>query len=259
MTGPTTPGGGLTNWWTSKVPPFFWRPVTKTAARPAQGSPGMLYLRSYLCMRTIIGALGVLLPPLVILSARYLFSESSHYPRTSVSDYYYSGAREIFTDTLAATGVFFVAYKIFEANAENFLSILAGLGAITISLFPTGKDAFEQTIPSNGTQNLIGVGNASDVHFGASIVFLVSLTLISVCFGFRERGRTKRAGQRVGPTGWSIFHWACSAAMAVALIGVLVMSWKYALLAGEIVCACAFGASWFAKGFEINPLIHGKP
>ena len=51
----------------------------------------------------------------------------------------------------------------------------------------------------------------------------------------------------------------CAPAMGIALIGVLVMSWEYALLAGEIVCALAFGASWFAKGFEISALIHGKP
>jgi hypothetical protein len=255
-----SPAVGLASWLTKKkVPPFFWEPVTTTTARPASKSPGMLYVRSFLCLRTIIGALGVLLPPLVIFGARYLFSESGHFPRTSISDYYYSGAREIFVDTLAATGVFFVAYKILEANVENFLSILAGLAAITISLFPTGKDAFEQTIPSNGTQNLVGVANASDVHYGASIVFLVCLTLISVCFGFREGARTKRPKQKVGPTGWKVFHWACAAAMAIALIGVLVMSWKFGLLAGEIVCALAFGASWFAKGFEIDALIHGQP
>jgi hypothetical protein len=254
-----SPAVGFSSWLTKNVPPFFWQPVTTTTPRPASKSPGMLYVRSYLCLRTIIGALGVLLPPLVILGARYLFSESAHFPRTSISDYYYSGAREIFVDTLAATGVFFVAYKILEANVENFLSVLAGLAAVTISLFPTGKDAFEQTIPSNGTQKLIGVANASDVHYGASIVFLVCLTLISVCFGFREGKRKRRPTQKVRPTVWRVFHLACAAAMAIALIGVLVMSWKFALLAGEIVCALAFGASWFAKGFEINALIHGKP
>jgi len=258
MTAPSA-ASGFGSWWTKRVPPFFWQPVTTTAARPAPKSPGMLYVRSFLCLRAIIGVLGVLLPPLVIFGARYLFSESTHFPRTSISDYYYSGAREIFVDTLAATGVFFVAYKILEANVENLLSILAGLAALTITLFPTGKDAFERTIPSNGTQNLIGVANASDVHYGASIVFLVCLTLISVCFGLREGRRTKRPKQKVAPAAWRVFHWTCAAAMAIALIGVLVMSWKFALLTGEIVCALAFGASWFAKGFEIDALIHGKP
>jgi hypothetical protein len=230
-----------------------------TTTRPAPKSPGMLYVRSYLCLRALIGALGVLLPILVIFGARYLFSEGSPFPRTSISDYYYSGAREIFVDTLAATGVFFVAYKILEANVENLLSVLAGLAAVTISLFPTGKDNFEQAIPNNGTQKLIGAVNASDVHYGASIVFLVCLTLISVCFGFREGARTRRPKQKVRPAIWRGFHWVCAGAMALALIGVLVMSWNYALLAGEIVCALAFGASWFAKGFEINALIHGEP
>ena len=100
-----SPTVGLASWLSKNVPPFFWQPVTTTTARPASKSPEMLYVRSYLCLRTIIGALGVLLPLLVILGARYLFSESAHFPRTSISDYYYSGAREIFVDTLAATGV----------------------------------------------------------------------------------------------------------------------------------------------------------
>jgi Protein of unknown function (DUF998) len=266
----------VTGWLKKKnVPPFFWQPaamnagmagvpappdgLTKKTMRPASKSPGMLYVRSYLALRTIVGALGVLLPPLAIFGARYLFSESMHFPRTSISDYYYSGSREIFVDTLAATGVFFVAYKILEANAENLLSVLAGLAAVTISLFPTGKDTFEQSIPNNGTQKLIGAANASDVHYGASIVFLVCLTLISVCFGIREGKRTKRPTQTVPPIVWKYFHWGCALAMAIALLGVIVMSWKYALLTGEIVCALAFGASWFAKGFEINALIHGQP
>jgi hypothetical protein len=219
----------------------------------------MLYVRSYLCLRAIVGALGVLLPVLVIFGARFLFSESTHFPRTSISDYYYSGAREIFVDTLAATGVFFVGYKIMEANAENFLSILAGLAALTISLFPTGKDPFEKSIPPNGTQKLIGVANASDVHYGASAVFLVCLVLISVCFGLREGRRGRRPKQKVAPVVWRFFHWVCAALMVIALIGVVVISWKFALLAGEIVCALAFGASWFVKGFEMNALIHGDP
>ena len=101
-----SPTVGLASWLSKNVPPFFWQPVTTTTARPASKSPEMLYVRSYLCLRTIIGALGVLLPLLVILGARYLFSESAHFPRTSISDYYYSGAREIFVDTLAATAMY---------------------------------------------------------------------------------------------------------------------------------------------------------
>ena len=57
--------------------------------------------------------------------------------RGSLSVYYYSGMREVFVGTLAATGVFFVAYKVWERNLENLLSLVAGLSACLIALFPT--------------------------------------------------------------------------------------------------------------------------
>jgi hypothetical protein len=94
-----------------------------------------------------------------------------------------------------------------------------------------------------------------------SLAFLLSLTGISFMFGWRERDRTPRNGQRVSPKAWGIYHFACTGTMVLALFWIAVtlsVGWPpKALLAGEWATAWAFGASWLAKGTE--PRTFRKP
>jgi hypothetical protein len=53
------------------------------------------YVRSYLVMRIFIGALGVALPFMLVLSDGLAF-DGDPFPHGSLSAYYYSGARELF-------------------------------------------------------------------------------------------------------------------------------------------------------------------
>src|SRR4051794_4907403 len=73
-------------------------------------SRAYLYLRAYLMLRLAIGALGVLLP-VVLLAGDGLFLKGSVWPRESLSAYYHSGMRDEFVGTLVATGVFLITYK----------------------------------------------------------------------------------------------------------------------------------------------------
>jgi hypothetical protein len=60
------------------------------------------------------------------------------FPRGSVSAYYYSGMRDEFVVIIGATGIFLVAYKIAERNLHNLASIVAGVAAVLVAIFPTG-------------------------------------------------------------------------------------------------------------------------
>lgn len=73
--------------------------------------------------------------------------------------------------------------------------------------------------------------------------------------------RKERLGMERSPEFWRLFHRGCAAAMGLALLWVVVGSFAHvarATLIGEWVCAIAFGASWFWKGFELDAL-RGHP
>lgn len=232
------------------------RPVRSTPARPADPhSSDALYVRQFLWLRTLVGSLGIALPLVVILVDKFLYEEGP-LPRGSVSVYYYSGARDLFVSIMAATGIFFIAYKVAETSLENTLSWLAGLGAITIPLFPTGRPS--KKLPLTSLQRLVGEHWVFIVHFAASVLFLGCLFGISLMFGYRERRRTRHERQKFSPAFWGAFHYGCAALMFLAFVWIAITLPLHepakALLVGEWTTAWAFGASWLAKGFEIEAL-----
>lgn len=232
------------------------KPVLATPARPAdRSSSDARYVRSFLWLRTLVGSLGVALPLVVILVDKFAYEEGP-LPRGSVSVYYYSGARDLFVAIMAAMGVFFVAYKVAETSLENTLSWLAGLGAITIPLFPTARPS--KTLPLTSLQKLVGEHWVFIVHFAASVLFLGCLFGISLMFGYREGRRAPHDRQKLSPAFWGRYHYGCAALMALAFVWIAITLPLHepakALLIGEWTTAWAFGASWLAKGFEIDAL-----
>jgi uncharacterized BrkB/YihY/UPF0761 family membrane protein len=91
------------------------------------------YVRSYLIMRVVVGALGVALPVLLVFGDERL--GGTPVPRDSLSAYYYSGARELFVGVLAAIAVFLVCYRVAERSWDNGLSLLAGGAVLTVAVF----------------------------------------------------------------------------------------------------------------------------
>jgi hypothetical protein len=231
-----------------------FKPVLTTPARPADpDSWEGRYVLAFLWLRTLVGILGIALPLVVILIDRFAYSEEP-FPRGSISVYYYSGVRDLFVAIMASTGIFFIAYKLTERTLENTLSIIAGASAILIPLFPTKPQPAD--LPPTALQKLLSVNEVFAVHFVFSLAFLLSLTGISFMFGWRERERTRRKGQKLSPRAWGIYHFTCAGLMLLALLWIAVtlsVHWPpKALLAGEWATAWAFGASWLAKGTELR-------
>ena len=103
----------------------FLKPVATVHPRPAD--PGTArYIRSYLIMRALVGALGIALPFALVLIDGWGF-DGHPFPRTSLSAYYYSGTRELFVGALCAIGVFLITYKVAEINLDNTLSLSPAL------------------------------------------------------------------------------------------------------------------------------------
>jgi hypothetical protein len=233
----------------------YLQPET-TVERPAQSTAPdtSRYLRSYLIMRAIVGALGVALPFLLVLGDGMVF-DGEPFVRGSLSSYYYSSARDVFVGTLCATAVFLITYKVVTKSLDNTLSMLAGVAVLLVAIFPTGRP--NKDVALTPLQDRLGESVVQAVHFGAAFVFITALAVICWFFGVREGGRQARPGKR-SPVFWRNFHWTCAGVIAGSLVfvGLAAVAGgpEKALLVGEAVSVWAFGVSWLAKGLELDYL-----
>jgi hypothetical protein len=224
--------------------------ATPTRRQLLATTPGTLYLASWLLHRLVIGVLGVAMPLVLIVGERILFPGGAvDFPRSSLSAYYYSGLRDWFVATLAATGVFLFTYMALHRNADNAVSSLAGLGALGVAFCPTGPEHGEVAPP---WARLIGVHTCQVVHSTCAVVFIAALAVMSVRFARREGARQNR--------GLALLHVACALVMAVTAVAALVLGAVgvqrvgsfSGLLVVELVCTYAFGVSWLVKGLELR-------
>jgi hypothetical protein len=227
----------------------FLTPQLRVEPRPTDPEVSR-YVRSYLIMRIFVGLLGVALPLVLVFGDGWGF-DGDPFPRDSLSAYYYSGVRELFVGTLSATGVFLITYKVATRTLDNTLSILGGLAAAAVALFPTGRpDDASQLTP---LQERWGEDVVEWIHYGAAGLFIGSLGVICVFFGIREGARAPREGKR-SPKFWRYYHWSCAGVIVLAVAWMLVTKVAHgpskALLIGEWVSVWAFAASWFMKGLE---------
>jgi hypothetical protein len=224
----------------------------------------ILYLRSYLLMRALIGFVGIALPIVLLLGDGFLFKGELP-ARGSLSAYYYSGMRDVFVGSLCATAIFLVTYKVFEHSLDNTLSIIAGIAALGVALFSTGRPG-NSDIPMTPLQDLVGEPMVTRVHYFCAAVFIVSLAVISFFFGMREGKRSQqRDGHRarMSPAFWRRFHWGCTIGIALAVIFIVVTKlggWLtgHSLIIGEAAAVFAFGSSWLMKGLELDVLAGPK-
>ena len=249
-------------------------PETRIPARPTEDEleqvnlqSRILYLRSYLFMRTLIGFIGLTLP-IVLIVGDNLLNPNSPMVRGSLSGYYYTGSRDFFVGGMSAIAVFLVTYKVFERSLNNLLTVIAGISAQLVAYFPTARaeDSTLPPVPLTALQERLGEATVSRVHFTAAGIFILSLAVISFFFGLQE-GRRSR--QRVGrmamlpPGFWRWFHWLAALAIVIAFVFIVLakreqMFTTYNLLIGQIVAIVAFGLSWLAKGLELDVLLGSR-
>lgn len=225
--------------------------TTGTFERPRdlgdRTDPAVLYARSYLLIRTVVGAIGVLLP-FVLWAVDALVLRGSLTARGSLSAYYHSGARDLFVGALCITGCLLLTYLAAQPRTWDYwLSTLAGVAVLCVALLPTNRPpAYDG--PATPLEQRWGETNVAHVHYVSAGVFILSLA--ALCFVFAARD------QRYG--GRPRLHRACGIAILVAVAWValgtqvdLSIGWLTSLYLGEVVSVWAFGTSWLVKGFDL--------
>jgi hypothetical protein len=202
----------------------------------ATTSPQLTLVHSYLFLRRAIGFIGIALPFVLILGKQ---ATQGGDLGPALSDYYYTGMRDVLVGTMCAVGVFLIAY--YGHNMlDNVATTIAGIGAIGLALFPTTPQgdvsAWSRTA---GTLHLVFAG-----------LFFVMLAYICLQLFTRHDGEqpADRKDQR------NAIYRACGIVIIVCLLLlglarwlVLAPSLRPALWL-ESFAVWAFGVAWLVKG-----------
>jgi hypothetical protein len=221
----------------------------------------VLYVRSYLTIRTVVGFIGIVMPIAFIIGEAFL--RGSVHVRGSISAYYHTQMRDFFVAGLCVVGFLLITYMSSQTKTWDFwLSLVAGVAVLGVVFFPTTRSGLTADAPRCGTdpmpagcswvQQELGETTTAVVHFTCAVVFIFSLAAIAFLFGYRAK---KYEGDRR----MSIIQKACGWAIVVAVVwvgvGFLVDAtiWELTpLWVGEVLSVWAFGLSWLLKGRDLR-------
>jgi len=197
-------------------------------------------------LRNWLGLLGILLPVLSLLFG--LAFGRSFNPAgcfASISATHYSAQYLLFEGLVLGTGLFLLCYEGYDIK-DRWLCVLAGSGAIILSLFPTDLIGAE-------TRNFLMLPQSvtNPIHlFGAFLFFGCLVFIIGVQFVKTSEGCTVKPGTPKWKR--NILYRTCAIVMAVSLIigftMPLINDWGYWVYAGEWIALWAFGLAWLVKG-----------
>ncbi len=216
-----------------------------------------IWLQKAKSLRQIVGALGMLLPILLLLISLIFFELNA--PLESISHYYFTRASTLFTGSMGLIGTFLIVYSG-EERVDFWVSNIAGVAALCIAFFPTSNLS---TICCNPEMPYAVTffdeskeGWRSVLHYIAAAVFLVALAYMSL-FLFVKSDQ-KRHSQGPKKIMRNRIYRFCGILMFAALIVVvlgltgIIPEETYDNLRltfwMEAIAVEAFGFSWLVKG-----------
>jgi hypothetical protein len=204
---------------------------------------------TYRRIRRAIGYLGISLPFLLVGLSFISFFKTQLQP--SISDYYYTNLREIFTGTLAAVGLFMINYKGSGNTSilknDNLLTNIAGIMAIAVALIPVNPDNFEIKIYTLFQYPDKWLGW---LHYGfAALLFLIMALLSINVFTIGQKNETRDPKSILNEN--NIYKF-CGYSILVFIIMVPISEtlrlFPYSTLIFEALALFAFGVAWLIKG-----------
>jgi len=197
-------------------------------------------------LRNTIGILGMLLPALSLFFI-LAFGRDVYFPDVldSISATHYSNAYLLFEGLVFGTGLFLLHYRGYDI-ADRALSVIAGIGALTLALFPV-------SMGGAGHRNFLMMepGLANVIHGIGAFAFFAALFAI-ITFQFPKTNKPRNEVKGTPKARRNLLYKSAGAAMAVFLIlGFGMARWTsipYTIFIGEGLALWAFGIAWLAKG-----------
>ncbi len=190
---------------------------------------------SYLILRTLIGAIGILLPVFLVTGC-FIYGGCSEI-QNSISAYYHTGVRDVFVGVLFVLGFFLLSYRGYE-RTDNIGANLGFIFALGVALCPT-----QSPYPVVQTMHFVFAG----LLFSVFIYFSLVLFRKGVSKG--ERTGQKDTRNRI--------YLICGIIMILCIgfigLSVLLLSDEQQLIYKpvfwfETLALWAFGFSWLTKG-----------
>src|SRR6266496_784753 len=98
-----------------RLPDGFVRPIDLSNLR----DPAVLYARSYLLIRTVVGVIGILLP-LAFILGEAVFLGGGVQVRGSISAFYHTSMRDIFVGALCVVGLLLITYMAGQVKRQDW-------------------------------------------------------------------------------------------------------------------------------------------
>ncbi|MFU1856389.1 hypothetical protein ACK8HY_05150 [Sphingobacterium sp. NGMCC 1.201703] len=199
-------------------------------------------LFAYRRLRRAIGYLGIFLPIILVLLSLFKFFGTSIQP--SISHYYFSNLREIFTGVLCAVGLFLICYKgngnkVIWKN-DNLLTNLAGFMAIGVAFIPTDP------IGSSCTQcTLVSIG-LKELHSGFAAVLFLTFAFLSI--HVFTIGQEQNKEIPISVINENNIYRFCGYGIIVCIALIPFKLFEYATFVFEAIALFLFGSSWLIKG-----------
>jgi multisubunit Na+/H+ antiporter MnhB subunit len=204
---------------------------------------------TYRRIRRAIGYLGVSLPILLVLLSLVDFFNTRLQP--SISHYYYTNLREIFTGILCSTGFFLMRYKGHGNRSilknDNLLTNIAGIMALGVALFPTSPNHSSEKIYSivPFDTELLGW-----LHYGFAMVLFLTFSILAInVFTIRPKAQSDVPSSAVDENN---IYKVCGYSIIVFIILIPVSAYfdlfNYSTLVFEALSLFAFGTAWLVKG-----------
>jgi len=197
-------------------------------------------------LRNTLGILGILLPILTLFFN--LIFGGEYNPSgvlTSISATHYSVAYLLFEGLVFGTGLFLICYRGYDIR-DRIATILAGSGAVALTLFPCALDKAETRNFLMWPQNI-----TNQIHLASAGLFFGSLVFL---IGFQFTRTSEGNMVSPGSQKWrrNILYRICATVMLLALIigfgGSRIFGFPYLVYIGETIALWAFGISWLTKG-----------
>ncbi len=206
-------------------------------------------VKTFRRIRKSIGVLGVSLPIILCLLSWIPFFKTSFQP--SISHYYYTHLRELFTGVLCAVGLFLIRYKghtnpNFFKN-DSILTNIAGLMAFGIALMPTTPNAAGDKIFTLIPADLNWLGWLHLVFAG---IFFLTLSIISI--NVFTIGQEQNKNIPLSIINENNIYKICGYSILLLIILTAVCSnfncFPYSTLVFEALMLFFCGTSWLIKG-----------